>query len=239
MSECERFSIVWQVCGENSDIAHRFFVPGYDGYLPFFIWGEDLTALERKEKVELREEQLLKGILYGLNEFDHHTKPWHRKQDRHTLLYLLDVLGNGFNFESPEKMILDVAYNIRERHGNSASLTVLEVGRELIPQSSKIKSDLVCDLWALLTVTNEGEDILEEIVYLVPQIELDDIHSDAKEIVCYYGLCSIVLLGMEESIPLYLEEYIYPNVAMGQLKSRINALLENPKGFRPIDLTAV
>jgi hypothetical protein len=63
--------------------------------------------------VQLREEHLLKGILYGLYEFDHHPNFWHQRQDRDTLLYLLDVLGNGFRFESPEKMILDIAVNVK------------------------------------------------------------------------------------------------------------------------------
>jgi hypothetical protein len=61
-----RYSSVWQECGENSDLAKRFFVSGYVGYLPFFVYGSDLERLENKEKIELREEQLLKGILFGL-----------------------------------------------------------------------------------------------------------------------------------------------------------------------------
>lgn len=51
--------------------------------------------MEKKEGVELKEEHLLKGLLYGLYEFDHHSKPWHRKEDRETLLYLLDKIGNA------------------------------------------------------------------------------------------------------------------------------------------------
>ena len=87
----------------------------------------------------MREEHLLKGILYGLYEFDHAPKPWHQKKDKETLLYLLDVLGNGFKYESSEKMILDVAYDVRAKNGNTASHIILKVGHTLIPESSKIK----------------------------------------------------------------------------------------------------
>ena len=39
MPGIERYSFVWQKCGKNSRYAERFYVPGYDGYLPFFVWG--------------------------------------------------------------------------------------------------------------------------------------------------------------------------------------------------------
>jgi hypothetical protein len=239
MITMERYCIVWQECNPNSELAHRFFVPGYDGFLPFFIWGKDLLALEQKEKVELREEQLLKGILYGLYEFDHQSNLFHRSEDRSTLLYLLDVLGNGFNFQNPEQMILDVANSLRDVNGNDASRIVLEVGKGLLPQSSKIKNDLICDLWALSSLQRDGKGLLEEIENLVPQVNLDEIHSDAKEVICYYGLCAIVLLGKEESIPMYLENYIYPNVTMNVLKKKIKALLENPASVSMNDLQIV
>lgn len=58
------------------------------------------------------------------------------------------------------------------------------MGNNLIPQSSKIKSDLVCDLWAVVAERGEkSNDIFEEIISLIPQIDFDQIHSDAKEIV--------------------------------------------------------
>ena len=197
MPDTERYSIVWQECGTNSRYAERFYVPGYEGHLPFFVWGAELDSLEKNEKVELREEHLLKGILYGLYEFDHHTNPWHKKKDRETLLYLLDVLGNGFKYDSPEKMVLDIAYSVRGKNGNGASRIVLEVGNSLIPQSSKIKSDLICDLWAVISEKEENNDLFKEIITLIYQMDFSEIHSDAKEIVCYYGLCALVFTNDE------------------------------------------
>ena len=239
MAAIEKYSTVWQKCGTNSRVAERFFVPGYDGYLPFFVWGKDLEALESKKKVEFREEHLLKGILYGLYEFDHNPKPWHRKKDKETLLYLLDVLGNGFKHESPEKMILDVAYSVREINGSSASRIVLEVGNDLMPQSSKIKSDLICDLWAVIVERGKENSLYEEIISLVKKIEFDQIHPDAKEIVCFYGLCALVFLGDQEGITAYLSEYVYPNISTDSLKHKIKALLENSEKFSPADLEIV
>jgi len=234
--EAEKYGNVWMDCGLNSSLAERFFVPGYTGYLPFFLWGEELAAFERKEKVEFREEQLLKGILFGLYEFDQNPKLWHRKEDRGTLVKLLDVLGNGFGFENPEKMILEVAFSMREKNWNSASRMVLEVGSNLIPESAEIKSDLIADLWAVASEFGEDESLFEEILSLLMQTDLDEVDSGAREIVCYYGLCALVFLGREDDIPEYLNEYIYPNVTMSKLKLNISALFENPGGFTPADL---
>lgn len=239
MPQTERYSIVWQECGTNSRHAERFYVPGYEGYLPFFVWGQELERLENKQSVELREEHLLKGILYGLYEFDHNPKPWHQKKDLETLLYLLDVLGNGFKYENPEKMILDVAYNVREKNGNGASRIILEVGNNLMPQSSKIKSDLVCDLWAVISEQEESKELLNEIITLIDQMDLSDIHPDAKEIVCYYGLCALVFLNDNSGISEYLPKFVYPNIKMRQLKDKIKALLEKPQDFKAMDLKIV
>lgn len=239
MPQTERYSIVWQECGTNSRHAVRFYVPGYEGYLPFFVWGQELERLENKQSVELREEHLLKGILYGLYEFDHNPKPWHQKKDRETLLYLLDVLGNGFKYENPEKMILDVAYNVREKNGNGASRIILEVGNNLMPQSSKIKSDLVCDLWAVISEQEESKELLNEIITLIDQMDLSDIHPDAKEVVCYYGLCALVFLNDNSGISEYLPKFVYPNIKMRQLKDKIRALLEKPQDFMAMDLKIV
>ena len=235
----ERHSIVWQECGTNSRYAERFYVPDYEGYLPFFVWGQELEKLENKQSVELREEHLLKGILYGLYEFDHNPKPWHQKKDRETLLYLLDVLGNGFKYDNPEKMILDVAYNVRDKNGNGASRIILEVGNNLMPQSSKIKSDLICDLWAVVSEQDESRELLNEIISLIQKINLSDIHSDAKEIVCYYGLYALVFLNDNSGISEYLPDFVYPNIKIPILKDKIKAFLENNQGFTPMDLKIV
>ena len=236
MPKFERHSIVWKECGANSRYAERFFVPGFEGYLPFFIFGEELEKFENKKSVELKEDHLLKGILYGLHEFDNSPKPWHQSKDRETLLYLLDILGNGFNFESPEDMILNVAARIREDNGNSVSRIVLEVGKNLMPESSKIKCDLIFDLWAVTSERDGNTEFLKVINSLIDLIDLNDINKEAKEHVCYYGLCALVLLQDDQGVSNYLPKYIYPNVEMSKLKNNIKDLLENPEGFTAAEL---
>ena len=57
------YTLVWQQVGENSPGTKRFYVPNYAGYLPFFVYGADLELLESGKEIELKEENLLKGIL--------------------------------------------------------------------------------------------------------------------------------------------------------------------------------
>jgi hypothetical protein len=198
------------------------------------MWGKELDALEKKEKVELREESLLKGILYGLYEFDHSPNQRLGDVDKKTLLYLLDILTNGFGFKDPEKMILDTAFSVREINGSSASRIILETGRGLLPQSSGIKSDLILDLWAVISESKENQELLFEVLELLEQIDLNSIYPGAKEVICYYGFCATVFLNRESES--FLEQYIYPNITAPDLKNRIFSLLENQEGFSPADM---
>lgn len=235
MSGLGRFSLVWNQCGGNG-LAERFYVPGYNGFLPFFISGSELTAMEKGEKIELHERALLEGILYGLNEFDNDPKPWHRNEDRHTLTYLLDVLRNGFNFESPEKLLLDCAYNLRERNGSRGSRIVLLNGIELVPFSSKIRSDLICDTW-IVAAQDDDLELLKPIPEWAMETTLSELIDGAKEVVCYYGLCAMALVEKDsDEIAAYLNDFVYPNVEMRALKIKIKDLLENPSGYSIKDL---
>lgn len=238
----ERYSVAWYDCSENSSIAERFFVPGYDGYLPFFVWGEELEAFEKNTKaVKFREEHLLKGILYSLYEFDHNPNYFHREKDKETLRYLVYILGTGFQCDNPEKLILDVAYNVRMINGSEASCIILEVGKTLVPQSSKIKSDLICDLWVVISnpdMSRHGSinDLLEEVIQLFHQIDFADIHPNAKELVCYYALCALFFLKKPADFNDHLEKFIYPNVKHPELTDKIKLLLETPDDLIPKDM---
>lgn len=77
--------------------------------------------------------------------------------------------------------------------------------------------------------------MLNKIIALIHEMDLSNIHSDAKEIVCYYGLCALVFLNDNSRISEYLLEFVYQNIEMRILKDKIKALLEDPKGFTPID----
>ena len=231
MKNKPNYTLVWKECGENSPFARRFYVPNYVGYLPFFVYGTDFELLENGKNIELREEHLLKGIFFGLHEYEKDKKPWHNEHGKQTWLYLLDVLGNCFGFENPEKMVLDIAYDVRDKNGSNASFIILQVGHELIPDSSKIMSDLICDTWAFVASENSKEirDIeLQRIVNLIYRIRMNDVSPNAREIIAYFGLSALVILCFQDKVSEYLNAFIYPYVNNQQLKEKIKTMLENP-----------
>ncbi len=124
----ERYSIIWQENGQE--------------WLPYFIWGDILTSFEAGEGIEADETNLLKGILYELD-----AEPKFPIK-REILIGLLDELMYIFNYQSLEKMILDVAAHTRDRNGSVPSQIMLEAGNNLMPDSTKIKSDIAYDLAA-------------------------------------------------------------------------------------------
>jgi hypothetical protein len=105
-----------------------------------------------------------------------------------------------------------------------------------IPSSAKIRSDLVCDLWAVISDGDGEDDWFNKIIDLVAETNLEEIHPDAREIICYYGFCAMVLQGRADGIPAYLSKRVYPNVSTSKLKIKIKALLENPEGFSAREL---
>jgi hypothetical protein len=152
----------------------------------------------------------------------------------------LDILGQGFGFDDPEKLILDVAAGMREKNGSEVSRIVLHTGLKLFPFSSKVRSDLICDTWNVLSQYGNDEVLLNDVVDLTSETYLKDVLPDAKEVICYYGLCALVLNNAEvDEITSYLQEFVYPNVNLSSLKVKIKDLLDNPTAFSARDLKVI
>lgn len=237
MAPAEPYSLVWESCKSNRQLAKRFYAPLYTGYLPFFIWGKELEILKSKKDLELREEHLLKGILFVLHKSEQ--SMWVGKIDRKTLLYLLEVLRSGFGLHSNEQLVLNTAQSVREKNGPFPASKILEVGVNLIPDSSKIKSDLIMNLWASIAPYSSGAVVLEKTLTLLEEINLEDILPDAKQMVCYYGLCSFVLLKKDTDTEPFMQKYVYPNVEHQYFKNRIMELLNTPEKFTPEDMVVI
>lgn len=234
------YTVVWKECAAGSSLAERFHVPTFDGYLPFFVEGEAVAQVEQAGDFEFDEEQLLKGVLYGFAEYNEGGKPWCQEASRNTYLWLLDCLGNGFNFESPEQMILEAGGRVREGCGCAASRVVLTNGLALIPTSSKIRADLVLDLWKVSADQNDEiprRESLSLIPQLIGELEMADVRASAKEAIAYYGLASLVLLGRTDAVQEYLPKYVYPHISTKALKDKVKAMVEKPETLSQAELT--
>ena len=234
--EIQPFSMFWLPFGDNN---RYYLVPDdYQGQVPWFIWGENLENFEATNQFNLTEECLLKGILYGLSPTTRKTGAIYEEEK---LLAILDELQQGFHHKSRETLILNVAYNIKDVNGIHVALGILRTGMYLLPDSSKIKSDYVIDLWQEACENEDNESIYQEILELIPQIDLEDIHIGAKETICYYGLCSLFLLKPDtkanHDIDQYIKQYIDETITFSEIQSKIDELLNSSdKEFTPEDL---
>jgi hypothetical protein len=227
--EYEEYSLVWQECGENSEISKRFFVPGFEGYLPFLLSGQDVESLENKMPVALNEKQLFFGIVLGMNDnaFSNDLLSMQDiEESKKTWRYLLDVLVNGFSYNNPEQALLDMAATIRVRNGGFLAEEALLSSVQLMPESSKIKADLVVMMWYNFESEIKPMSELVQIIELVKQINPNDIRADVRELVAYIGFAAMASDIKDYDVSEHLEAWVYPYVQNRILKNKIKEALE-------------
>jgi hypothetical protein len=234
--EIEPFSVFWLPVGDNN--RHYLVPDDYYGQIPWFVWGENLQKYNATSRLELTEECLLKGILYGLSPTTPKIGAIYQEE---IFLTILDDLQQGFHYENREDLILNTAYSIKAKNGLFASLAISRTGMHLLPESSKIKSDYIMGLWEKACENEDNESVYKEILELVPKIDLDAINSGAKECICYYGFCSLFLLKHETKLNhdtnQYIKQYIDGIITLGEIQSKIDDLLNNPdQEFTPKEL---
>jgi len=235
-NQIKPFSMFWLPVGDGN---RYYLVPDdYYGQIPWFIWGENLEKYNATHRFEISEESLLKGILYGLSPT---TDKFGTFYEEDVLLTILDKLQQGFHHKDREELILNVAYNVKDNNGILASLKILRTGMYLLPESSPIKSDYIMGLWEKACENEDNEDIYEEILELIPKINLAAINNASKECVCYYGFCSLFLLKHDTKLKhdtnQYIKQYIDGTITLNEIQSKIDNLLNNPdREFTPKEL---
>jgi hypothetical protein len=81
-----------------------------------------------------------------------------------------------------------------------------------------------------------------EIIELIPSIDLEDILNTSKEVICYYGFCSLLLLKqdtiLKQDVDKYRTQYIDGVITHEEILPKIDILLNNPdKKFTPKELS--
>ena len=236
--EIKPFSMFWMPAGHGN----RYYLVPDDYYdqVPWFVWGENAEKLKATNTCDLSEECLLKGILYGLSPISPTIGAMIYDED--VLLAILDKLQEGFKFKSREELILDAALNVRSINGVYVANAILRTGMNLLPESSKIKSDYILSLWEIACEKKDNASIYTEIIELIPNVDLEDILNTAKESICYYGFCSLLLLKqdtiLKHDVDKYRMQYIDGVITHEEIRPKIDILLNNPdKKFTPKELS--
>jgi len=140
------YSIIWLPFSKDSEVG-KYLNIQQGLALPYFIDGNDKRKFEHSNLDGLTQLHLLRGILVGYFEnpplvnietFKENVRP------------ILNDLQSHFDFDSLEKLILDIAAYIRKENGDRVSFKALLAGTEICSDSSKIKFDCCTDLYNLL-----------------------------------------------------------------------------------------
>lgn len=218
--------IVWNLCNSSNKLAERFYIPGFDGYLPFLLREEDCRD---SKKIILSEKHLLFGILCSIHEYDDpNMSPYIRPKDKQTIYHLLDILGNGFNLKNPEKLVLDVAFKLRAENDLERSTRVLLNGMFLIPDSSKIKSDFIMAFWEL-SVNDSfiNEELLKVLDKQLPLISIEDVLPAAYQAAIYFAFSLHKIHG--DNVDKLVDDYLIRYVCDKGLKRKIADLIDKQK----------
>src|SRR5262245_44837736 len=106
------FAIVWNPMSE--EIVESWGLPVDPGVpLPFFVDGEALRALERREVASLLPFDLLRGVLIA---YDQEAPLLDVASLRPSMRKTLEQLGRGFGMDSPEQTVLNTAARLRASH---------------------------------------------------------------------------------------------------------------------------
>lgn len=148
-----KYTIIWKFMPEGwADGLSSELAPGT---MPYFLDGESYERFKKKQGVRLTPYALLCGVLICWLDIGklcgaEQPEPLHR-----FLEDLLEDLRKVFGVDSLETMILFAAADIREKHGSILASRILVAGNNVLPRSSKIRSDLIVDMWWILNSLEE------------------------------------------------------------------------------------
>lgn len=217
----------WLSTSEVPGLADRFFVPDFEGDLPFLVAGEQQLAW-----TALNEEHLLHGLLCGLAERDGAGRICMRKDGQETLLHLIEVLRQGFSFENNEELVVETSGLLRSQYGVMPSHAALSAGTLLAPRSMRIQADLILDLWAAAHMADSPVTrvaLRKQIPMLFAGLEQGAVPKATFEVCVYMNLAVRFLQGdFSEvgSLEEFLVEEVIELIEEASLKVKVQAIAE-------------
>jgi hypothetical protein len=146
---------------------------------PYFLAGERWTAVTA-EGVDLHPRDLLFGILLG---YDVEPPSVDAAAGRPRLVEVLRVLADGFGEASLESLILNASAHLREAHGIAAGRRALRNGALMLPDSSRIRADLMFHLSE--SIPGAGDDaalsLSAEILGVADGVKPEEVREDLRE----------------------------------------------------------
>ncbi len=228
-----RFSIVWRRLERH--VVEDWELPAREGLVvPFFVDEHDSKGARAENDASLEPYDLLRGLLVAYKDDAPGDEP---AAFRAAAAAIVDRLGREFGLATPEETILKVAVRMREEYSVALSRTVLEAGAALLPDSAKIRADLIVDLWfsAEHGAAPDLAGIFEAIADHARRIDLDAIDRSAAELPVYANAVALHYLGRNDERDAYIRDVVSRRVRRPEFRERI-ARLETGRPFDMAEL---
>jgi len=145
---------------------------------------------------------------------------------RRFLKDLLEALRRDFGVDSLETLILDAAAVVRGRHGALLASRILTAGHNLRPASSKIRSDLIRDVWSVLETTEQVDrpSAFAFLVKVYRGIDFAEVDERVVEVLDYICFVALSFLGQFDGRTRFFWGTASKRVQNPVLKRRMLAL---------------
>ncbi len=197
--------------------------------MPYLLDGKEYEKYREQQEAALTPHAMLCGILlcwFGNEAF------WGQDKSGKVHDFLGDILENlsqDYGGESLEITILDVAADVRNRHDSLMASNILKAGNSILPQSSKIRSDLIIDLWMILE-TDDNADRLSNcslMTELFRGIELEALKERPQEALVYINLVCLALLGRTDKRNDFFWQCAGKEIEHPFLRARMHTLMHD------------
>lgn len=221
------YTILWKFMPEGwaTGISSR----EAPGIMPYFVDGEAFSKLQAKEEVELTPYGLLCGLLLSWFET---SKFWadRRPDDLHGFLEdVIEDLRRLFQAPSTEEMLLDVAAGVRDKHGSLPASRMLTASNQILPQSSKIRCDLIQDVWMVLEEMEQVDRVsaFAFITKVYQGIDFKALNGRPQEAIEYINLVCLSLQGKLNERDRFFWQHASKRVQHPVLRERMLSLIED------------
>ncbi|MFC1665591.1 hypothetical protein ACFL17_08195 [Pseudomonadota bacterium] len=181
-------------------------------HLPVFLAEENLALFERGEGAYFSPVTLLCGILLGSS-----TDPPGVDLEDTERYYpkALSLIAPELGMLNVGELILEAGGTIRREFGCAISARFLKNGMKFAPDSSKIRSDYIVDLWVAASDQDDPDyvAVFRKIVPILKTLDYGQLPSDIRKFISY--IAAFVLSELE---PEGVERYLDNNFSSADLE---------------------
>jgi hypothetical protein len=177
-------------------------------HLPIFLSGKDLDVFKAAGGINFNPMTLTFGILLGISDeapgvdFEYSSQHFRKA---------FELLAKEFDMPDEEILVLSATARIRDEFGSELSGRMLENALSYYPQSAKIRSDCIMDMWVAAQERAEP-DHLPVFAKIVESLKLLEVSGNPENI--RKALSYIATVAFSEVEPESLDDFCRANFVL-------------------------